>query len=355
MANPNINTEERGNAVVITLVLLVILAGAAGTFFMAKNGTLKIAGITPEDGSVDVASADVAEGDEAATAAETPADANPVIAKVDGKEIKRQEVIDLMNSVPPQLRQMPPEQLFPMVLEQMINNQIIDKKAAKAGLENDKDVQEQLAKVKEQIIRTKFLENTLEENLDEARVKAQYDEYVESYQPEDEVRAAHILVADEADAKAIIKKLNAGESFEELAKANSTDGSAATGGDLGYFTKQEVVPEFAEAAFGLEAGKYTKTPVKSSFGYHVILTTDKRERPADTYEQMKPVIEQNLRRVVYDEVLTKWKDAVEIELYDINGNPVASEEPAAGEAVDAAADADDAYAEEVEAEENASE
>ncbi len=349
MANPHINTEERGNAIVITLVLLVILAGAGGTYFLAKNGTLKISGISSDSDVVDVSAADTGDASE-----EVSEDANPVIAKVDGKDIYRQDVIDMMNSVPPQLRQMPPEQLFPMVLEQMINNQIIDKKASKAGLENDKDVKEQLAKVKEQIIRTKFLENTLKDNLDEARVKEEYDAYVAAYKPEDEARASHILVTEEKAAKDIIKKLNAGGSFEELAKENSTDGSAQNGGDLGYFTKTEVVPEFADAAFALEVGKYTKAPVKSNFGFHVIRTTDKRERPADTYEQMKPVIEQNLQRVVYDEVLTQWKDAVEIERFDINGKPLAEKEPAAGEGEDSAA-ADETSAEEPVEEEKAAE
>lgn len=309
MTDFNENVRERGNALVITLLLLIIVGGGV-FFYLSQNGGLDMAK-TGHDHS------EHGENDEAKNAGD-----NPVVAIVDGKEIRRQEAIDTMNSVPPQLRQLPPDQLFAMVVDQMINNKVIDKKASKAGLERDKDVKEQLSKLKEQVIRTKFLENSLEENMDEARVRAEYDSYVEAYKPELEVRASHILVGEEKTAKDIVKKLDKGTPFEELAKENSLDGTAQNGGDLGFFTKGEVVPEFAESAFSLEPGKYTKKPVKSSYGYHIIRVDEKRERPADTYEQMKPIIEQNLRRVVYEEMLTKWRDGVEIKRFDVNGNPI---------------------------------
>ncbi|MGH1455185.1 MAG: peptidylprolyl isomerase [Alphaproteobacteria bacterium] len=323
MANLNKNIKECGNALVITLIVLLV-AGAGVFFYMSQNG-MKIPGMD-KSGELEAASVDGGDAD-ASSVAE-----NPVIAKIDGKEFRRQDAIDLMNTVPAQLRQMPPEQLFPMVVEQMINNEVIDKKASKAGLERDTDVKKQLAKVKEQIIRTKFLENTLAENMDEARVKAEYDAYLAAYQPEEEVRASHILVGEEKVANDLIKKLGKGESFEDLAKDNSLDGSGQNGGDLGFFTKSEVVPEFAEAAFSIEVGSYTKKPVKSAYGFHVIRVDEKRQRPADSYEQMRPVIEQNLRRVVYEEVLSKWKEDTKIERFDVNGKPLLDEEisPASG-------------------------
>ncbi len=327
MANLNTNLKERGSALII--ILIVLLIGGAGAFFyMSKNGDLDLAGLASGESS------------DSASSEEADAKDNPVVVKVDGKKFRRQDVVDMMNTVPPQLRQMPPEQLYPMVVEQMINNQVIDKRASKAGLGRDKDVKEQLAKVKEQIIRAKFLENTLQENMDEARLKAEYDQYVESYKAEEEVRASHILVGEEKVAKDLIKKLGKGEAFEELAKENSLDGSGQNGGDLGFFTKAEVVPEFAKAAFSLEPGKYTSKPVKSNYGFHIIRVDEKRMRPADSFEQMKPVIEQNLRRVVYEEVLADWKKESKIERFDINGEPLAEEEPAAGEADDSAEGAD---------------
>lgn len=324
--NENIvpNVSERGNAVVITLILLLVV-GAGAVFYVSQNEDMKNS-ILASSPAEEVASSEEAGSEESG-------EPNPVLAKVDGYEIKRQDVLVMMNSVPPQLRQMPPEQLFAAVLDQMINNHVIDKKAKKSGLEKDKDVVEQLEKVKEQIVRSKFLENAIADNLDEERIQAEYDQYVEAYKPVDEVRAAHILVKEEKVAKDIIKKLNKGETFADLAKENSLDGTGQNGGDLGFFAKAEVVPEFAEAAFSLEPGKYTKKPVKSSFGYHVIRVDEKRERAADSFDQMKPLIEQNLRRVVLEEVLADWMSGVEVERFDINGNPVAQAEaePAAGD------------------------
>lgn len=316
--------SEKGGALGVVLVI-ILLAGTAVVSFIAgqKNSSVELPGV----GNIAETVYDVD-----TTVVNTDPKTNPVLAKIDGKEIRRQDVVKLVNTMPPQMQQIPIEQLFPMALEQTISNTIIDQKAKDSGLKNDPDVKKQLAQVQEQLIRGKFIENTVDERLTEARIKESYDGYVEGFPQLEEVKAAHILVDDEKLAKDIIKKLDKGEDFAALAKENSKDGSAENGGDLGYFAQNEVVPEFASAAFATDVGSYTKTPVKSEFGFHIIKVEEKRKRPPAPYEQVKPYLEQELQRAIVDEVLKEWKEAASIERFDINGAPLPEQTaPAAGE------------------------
>ena len=155
-----------------------------------------------------------------------------------------------------------------------------------------------------------------------------------------EAKASHILVADEAKAKELIKQLNDGASFEELAKENSTDNTAEKGGDLGYFAQTDVVPEFGDAAFALSPGEITKEPIQSQFGYHIIKLAEKRQRPPAEFEEAKPFLEAQIRSAVLQGILNGWRKDSDVETFDINGDPI---EPAAGE--EAPAEAEEAPAE----------
>lgn len=324
--------REGGNAVVVTLIILII--GAVGAFAV-MSGKIDVPGMNIESNKAE----SVASSDDAVDAEKVEENANPILARVEGNEIKRQDVLDFINTMPAQMRQIPPQQLFPMALEQLIGNQIVDKQVQGTDLANNEDVKEQIAVVTKQIIRTKFLEDAIAERTTDERIQAEYNKYLEKFPKVEEVRASHILVDDEKLSKSLINKLNKGEAFDVLAKENSKDGSAEQGGDLGYFAKEDVVPAFADAAFATEVGAYTKKPIKTEFGYHIILVKEKRDRPPAPIEQAKPYIEKELQRVILDEVVTAWKEEVEIERFDINGNPLPDQEPAAGEAETPAEDA----------------
>ncbi len=325
-SHEEMNSEYGGGAVAI-LVILVIAAVGVLAYISGKKDLLNTDAL--EVPSV-IAKADVENAPDPEN--------NPVVVKIGKEEITRQDVIDLVNQMPPQMQQIPMPQLLPMAVEQLVSNKIVDEKAKNAGLGRDKDVLAQLAEVKKQIIRSKFLENEIEARITEERLKAAYDKYVENFPKVEEVKAAHILVDEEKTAKDIIKKLKKGDSFADLAKENSKDGSAEGGGDLGYFAKTDVVPEFAEAAFALKAGAYTQKPVKTDFGYHIIKVEEKRQRPPAAYEEATQYLEQEMQREVLDEALNEWKSAVTIERFDMNGKPLAEKEPAAGEAEDETAE-----------------
>ena len=147
--------------------------------------------------------------------------------------------------------------------------------------------------------------------------------------PQEEVQAAHILVQTEDEAKAIIKELDAGGDFAAIAKAKSQDpGSAKMGGDLGYFTQGKMVPEFEKAAFALEVGKYTETPVKSQYGYHVIKVTDKRKQPLPTYDQVKDQVRQMVLRDTFVATVAELRKDSKVEIVDPTLKGDAAAQPA---------------------------
>jgi peptidyl-prolyl cis-trans isomerase C len=264
-------------------------------------------------------------GSETPDAAKAPMEVkpgNPVVARVNDKEITRVDVLNFIAQLPANMKQMPIEQLYPLALEQVVNGKLVEGKIDSEKLAADPEVVKQIDQAKSQIIRSVFIQQEVEKQLTEDKLKAGYDKFVKEFPKTEEAKAAHILVDDEAKAKEIIAKLNDGGDFATLAKENSKDATAKNGGDLGFFAQGDVVKEFGDAAFALENGAYTKEPVKTQFGFHVIKLESKQMRKPPEFEQAKPMIEGNLRREILDGIVQGWRDAAKIERFDINGDPV---------------------------------
>ena len=322
--------SESGNTALIVLAVIVVAAIGGLAYFSGKIG--KEAPAT--DNSAIAAAAQ--------TAAATPADpnaapeakppvlkpGNPVVAKMKGGEVTRLDVFNFIQDLPAQTRQMPLEQLYPLALEQVINSRIIAAKTKNVNLDSDEEVKKRLAAAKTEIVRGVYIEKQVNEKVNEERLKSVYDEYVKNFPDIQDVKARHILVKEESKAKDLIKQIEGGASFEELAKANSTDGTAQNGGDLGYFAKTDVVPAFGEAAFALNIGEFTRKPVKTDFGYHVIKVEEKRKRPPASYDDIKPYLETQVRRQILDETIQAWRKDADIQRFDINGDAI---EPSAGD------------------------
>jgi peptidyl-prolyl cis-trans isomerase C len=255
---------------------------------------------------------------------------NPVVAKVDAQPITRVDVFRYIQSMPQNIQQLPPAAVYPMALEQVIDTRLIQNKAEAAGLEEDQEVKTQLSLARQQIVRAVYIQREVDKRISEGQMKSKYDEYVKAMGKVEERHARHILVDTEDKAKQVITKLNSGSEFSALVKEYSAGPSAENGGDLGWFAKQDMVPAFADAAFATEKGKVDQTPVKTQFGWHVIEVLDTRTRPAPTFDEMKPVIQAELRREVVGDLVKDWRQAATIELFDINGNPIADTAPAAG-------------------------
>lgn len=248
---------------------------------------------------------------------------NPVVAVVSGNEIHRADVLEFIGGLPDQIKQMPIDNLFPLALDQVVNNQIISAKAQQANLEADPEVVKMYDQAKGQIVRNVFVERQLKEVINQKKLLKAYEAMLDKMGKIEETHARHILVESEDKAKEIITKLDGGAKFEDLAKDNTKDPSGKTnGGDLGYFAKTEMVPEFADAAFAMDKGAYSKTPVKTQFGWHIIKVEDRRQRPEPEFEAVKPQLQAQVRQEAIQEMLDKWQKEAAIKKFDINGEPM---------------------------------
>jgi peptidyl-prolyl cis-trans isomerase C len=163
-------------------------------------------------------------------------------------------------------------------------------------------------------------------------VKAEYDKQIGTFQPQEELRARHILVATKEDADRIVGELDAGGSFEELAGKNSTDGTAQNGGDLGYFSRGQMVDAFEEAAFALEPGTYTKEPVQTQFGFHIIKLEDKRMSAPPPLEEVDEQVRSVLLRQKFETTMAGLREKYTVEILDPSLAPPPAPAPADGAA-----------------------
>ncbi|QQG37436.1 MAG: peptidylprolyl isomerase [Micavibrio aeruginosavorus] len=253
---------------------------------------------------------------------------NPVVAKIGDVQITRSEVLDFITTLPEQVRQMPLQNLFPMARDQVITNKLIADKAVKANLDSDPEVQKMLDTAKSQIVRGVYVDREIKAAVSEDDIKKAYDELSAELSKVEETRARHILVDSEEKAREVIGKLEGGAKFEDLVKEYSSDPNKSNDGDLGYFAKADMVPEFAEAAFALGVGQYTKDPVKTQFGFHVIKAEDRRARPAPKFEDVRPQLESAVRQRKLVEMIKAWQVEAKVERFDINGKTEAAVAPA---------------------------
>ncbi|HRJ67794.1 MAG TPA: peptidylprolyl isomerase [Alphaproteobacteria bacterium] len=180
------------------------------------------------------------------------------------------------------------------VLNQIINEKLIEDAIIKANIEQNPEYTKRLDMLKLQLQRQVFLEEQIKDKITDKYVKAEYEKFAKQNKGKTEIRARHILVPSEQEALQVIKDLDGGADFVELAKKRSSDTSSVRGGDLGYFIKEEMVPEFSKEAFALKTGSYSKKPVKTQFGWHVVKVEDKRDRAVPKYEQVAEPIRQKL-------------------------------------------------------------
>jgi peptidyl-prolyl cis-trans isomerase C len=173
-----------------------------------------------------------------------------------------------------------------------------------------------MAYAKERALGQAYFDTSMAAPVTPDQLKKAYDALVAAFKPVDEVHAKHILVASQDDAKAIKAQIDGGASFEDLAKSKSTDtGSAANGGDLGFFSHDQMVKPFADAAFALDVGKVSD-PVQSQFGWHIIKVEEKRKSAPPTLEAATPQLEQQIRLKTFTDAITGLKKGLAINIPD---------------------------------------
>lgn len=260
----------------------------------------------------------------AAAAAATTGD-DPVLATVNGAEIRRSEVTaataELAQSLPPQITGPARDEY---VLGFLIDLTAMAQVAEAQKLDQTEEFKRELAFIRKRLLMQQALEKTTKAAMTEEGLKKTYEEALKQQKPEEEVRARHILfrvdpadaaasAAAEQKAKDVEARLKKGEDFATLAKELTEDPSGKEdGGDLGFFTKDQMVPEFADVAFGMKPGDVS-APVKTQFGWHVIKLEEKRTKPAPTFDEVKPQLEQYLAQKAQAEAVQKAREAAKVE------------------------------------------
>ncbi|MVT68660.1 peptidylprolyl isomerase [Bradyrhizobium pachyrhizi] len=243
------------------------------------------------------------------------AESDPVLAKVNGSEIHASDVALAEEELGPSLQQMDPSTRKDNVLSFLIDMKIVSKAAEDKKIENNDDFKKRLAFTRNRLLMDSLLASEGKAATTDDAMKKVYEEAAKQITGEQEVRARHILVETEDEAKAIKAELDKGADFGELAKKKSKDPGASDGGDLGFFTKEQMVPEFSAVAFSLEPGKISD-PVKSQFGWHIIKVEEKRNRKAPDFEQVKAQIETYVTRKAQADYVAKLREAAKVERMD---------------------------------------
>jgi peptidyl-prolyl cis-trans isomerase C len=250
-----------------------------------------------------------------------------VILKVDGTSYKYSEVENAWKTIfQSQGRDVPPMDGFgPKVKEKFLSEfaseQVLYGEAQKEGLADSPDVKAELEKVKHQLIIQELLKQKTRDAVSDDKLKAAYDEHLKDSQSGDkeEIHARHILVKTKEDADAVEKKLKSGVPFEKLAKEESQDkGSGASGGDLGWFTPDKMVPEFSKALLKLKKGEISP-PVKTDFGWHVIQLEDRRKATPPPFDEVKDTLKQEVGNKAVSDYVKSLMTNVKLTEVDANG------------------------------------
>lgn len=239
-----------------------------------------------------------------------------VVAKVGEMEITTQELAFAESELSREFAQVPEDKRKAAVLAALIDIKLLANKAAVEGLNEKESFKARMAFVQSRNLHNLYFQETVVAGVSDEEVRERFDKEIAATPPENEIKARHILVASEEEANAVIAELAQGKDFAELAKEKSTGPSGANGGDLGFFGKGQMVPEFEEAAFGLDNGKFTTTPVKTQFGWHVILKEEEREKPKPEFDQVKDQIRQVVYREKYFELVKKAREETDVEILD---------------------------------------
>lgn len=295
----------------ITSIALLAFAGLAGC--QGKSDQASSAAKTPL-------------GNEVATQPSmTTADTNAkvasgkIIATINGQPLYQENLEVIQSALP---KAMPEQHL----VERMIELRLLASAARQEGLDKQIKTQAQIQNAVDNQLANDYLSNYLSKmEVTDAVLKPEYDKFVKGYPSTTQYKAAHILVKTKEEAEAIIKQLDSGTPFDQLAKEKSQDpGSAKQGGDLGWFAADQMVPEFSAAVEKLKKGEITQQPVKSQFGWHVIKLEDTRQSQPPTFAELKPQLETQYRRAAIENLIKELRAKAKVDIVAVPTTPSAA-------------------------------
>jgi peptidyl-prolyl cis-trans isomerase C len=254
----------------------------------------------------------------ASTEAASPSD--PTVARVNGVEIRESDLAMAEQDIGQNLQNVPPDQQREQLIAYVADIIMVSQAANTAKLGDDPDFQHHLAFLRNKLLMGLQLREQAKGAVTPDAEHELYEQAVKPMGAEEEVHARHILVETEDEAKAILEQIKNGADFAELAKEKSKDPGASDGGDLGYFTKDQMVPEFSDVAFKMYPGQLSN-PVKTQFGWHIIKVEDKRPRPVPELDAIKDELDSYLVRRAQSEYVGKLRQTAKIERLDHPAGP----------------------------------
>jgi peptidyl-prolyl cis-trans isomerase C len=242
-------------------------------------------------------------------------DSSPVVARANGVDIHESDLAFAEEEIGGNMPQMGPDQKRDYLITYLADVIVMSQAADQKKVADNPDVQRRLSFDRNRVLMEALLQQAGKAAITDAAMHQVYDDAVKQMPAEEEVHARHILVPTEDEAKAIEVELKKGADFATLAKEKSKDPGAADGGDLGYFTKDQMVPEFAEAAFKLDKGQISD-PIHTQFGWHIIKVEDKRTKPTPTFDQVKVQLENYVAHRAQAELVDNLRKSAQIERLD---------------------------------------
>jgi peptidyl-prolyl cis-trans isomerase C len=253
---------------------------------------------------------------------------DPVVARVAGEEIRLSQLRAAVQDLPEELRNAPETMLLPVLLDQMIASRAIIAAARAEGLQNSEEVRARVRAAEDEALQEALIRRELAPLLTEEALRARYQRDVIDAPREEQVSARHILVPTEAEARAIaIEARRPGVDFADLARRRSTGPGAREGGDLGFFRRGDMIPEFAEAAFALQPGQITEAPIRTQFGWHVIRVEARRALEPPPFEDARADIRARVFEESVGRIVERFRSAANVERFNLDGTPMRVRSP----------------------------
>ena len=245
-----------------------------------------------------------------------------VVATVNGTKIYPTDVNESRDRLPERYRKLPPQTIFGLLVNSLIDSKLAAAEARREGLHETAEVKRRLARVEEQILERSLLVQRITKGISDEALQERYRSLAAKNEGQEQMQARHILVGSEARAKALIAEIKEGGDFAELAKSSSIGPSAAKGGDLGFFTRGDMLSEFSDAAFKLADGEITEEPVRTQYGWHVIKAGSRRAAVPPAFAAVADQLRNELSRDIGAGVMAKLRAPATIERFKPDGTPL---------------------------------
>jgi peptidyl-prolyl cis-trans isomerase C len=246
--------------------------------------------------------------------------ADPVVGSVEGHLIYLSELGEASKTLPENLRGLPFDTLYPVLLDRMIDHQALTLMAKRKGLEERKQVQHDIQLAVERILEGAYLGEVAGPRVTEQAIQSRYNRQFANRPATEEVRARHILVTTEAEARKVLDDLKRGADFATIARVVSKDPDAAKGGDLGFFRREQVWPNFADVAFSLQPGQIAPNPIKNEFGWHVIKIEEKRLVAPPSFSDIHEQLRQELLAEAVQRAIEDARGSLAIHRFNLDGS-----------------------------------